>query len=58
MMLQNSFDGAIREKDSSKREGSGVGIQSVRHLAKRNGGDSRVSNANGVFCAKVMMRVQ
>ncbi len=58
--VENAFDGDIREKDgvfrSSKRKGNGVGIQSVRRTAEKNGGDSAFTYANGVFTAKIMLR--
>ena len=58
--IENTFDGEIREKDgifqSSKRRGSGVGIQSVRHIVEKNGGASTFTHQNGVFVAKVMLR--
>ncbi len=58
--VENTFDGKIRETDgvfrSSKRKGSGVGIQSVRRIAEKNGGDSSFQYDDGIFSAKVMLR--
>ena len=55
IQVENTFNGKIQEKNhifqSSKRTGSGVGIQSIRHIAEKNGGD-------GVFTAKIMLRIQ
>ena len=60
IQVENAFDGEIREKggvfQSSKRKGSGVGIQSVRRIAEKNGGASAFAHQGGVFSAKVMLR--
>lgn len=60
LSVENSFDGEIREKDgvllSSKRRGEGVGLQSVRHIAEKNGGYSRFHYSDGIFCANVILR--
>lgn len=60
--VENTYDGAIKEKNgvfqSSKRRGAGVGIQSVRRIAEKNGGYSRFSYKDGVFCANVMLRAE
>ena len=60
LSVENAFDGEIREKDgvflSSKRRGEGVGLQSVRHIAEKNGGYSRFHYGGGVFCANVILR--
>lgn len=60
LSVENAFDGAIKEKrgilQSSKRRGDGVGIQSVRRIAEKNGGYSRFSYENGIFTANVMLR--
>ena len=41
---------------SSKRKGNGVGIQSVRHIAEKNGGASTFTYRDNVFSAKIMLR--
>ncbi len=60
LTVENAFDGEIREKNgvfqSSKRRGEGIGIQSVRRIADKNGGYSRFSHEDGIFCANVMLR--
>ncbi len=60
IIVENTFDGIIREKNgkfqSSKRIGDGIGIQSVRQIAETNGGYSRFTYEDGVFCANVMLR--
>ena len=43
---------------SSKRNGNGIGIQSVRHIAEKSGGASTFAFQNGTFTAKVMLRGQ
>ena len=57
--VENTFDGEIKEKNgifsSSKRRGNGIGIQSVEHLAEKNGGASTFTHEDGVFSAKVML---
>ena len=59
IQVENAFDGDVREKNgvfqSSKRKGSGIGIQSVRHIAEKTGGASTFDYPNGVFTAKVML---
>lgn len=60
LSVENTFEGKIIEKDgtfqSSKRKGMGVGIQSVRHIAEKNGGYSRFFYEGGSFHANVMLR--
>lgn len=60
LTVENTYDGIIKEKDgiiqSSKRFGHGIGTQSVRHIAEKNGGYCRFAYDNGVFCANIMLR--
>lgn len=60
LSVENVFDGKIREKDgvfqSSKRQGDGVGLQAVCHIAEKNSGYSRFLYSEGVFCANVILR--
>ncbi len=60
LTVENAFDGKLKEKDgvfqSSKRKGEGIGIQSVRRIADKNGGYSRFSHEDGIFRANVMLR--
>ncbi len=60
ILIENAFDGEIRAKNgifrSSKRKGNGIGIQSVRRIAEKGGGDSTFTYNNGIFTAKVMLR--
>lgn len=60
LTIENTFDGDIREKDgvfqSSKRRGEGVGLQSVRHIAEKNGGYCRFHYQNDMFCVNVILR--
>ena len=62
LQVENAYDTQISEKNhifqSSKRRGNGVGVQSVRHIAKKNGGDSDFSYENGIFTANIMLRLQ
>ena len=43
---------------SSKRRCGGVGAQSVRRIAEKNGGACTFAHQDGVFSAKVMLRGQ
>lgn len=58
--VENAFDGQVKEKDgvfqSSKRRGGGIGIQSVRSIAEKNGGYSRFRYDGKRFRADVMLR--
>ena len=60
ILIENAFDGEVREKNgvfrSSKRKGNGIGIQSIRRIAEKGGGDSSFTYNNGIFTAKVMLR--
>ena len=57
--VENTFDGEVNEKNgvfrSSKRKGSGIGLQSVSHIAEKSGGASTFTHQNGIFSAKVML---
>ena len=57
--VENAFDGEVNEKNgvfrSSKRRENGIGIQSVTHIAEKNGGTSTFTYQNGTFSAKVML---
>lgn len=62
LTVENAFDGEIREKNgvlqSSKRRSAGLGTQSVRHIAERNGGYCRFLYGDGRFVANVMLRAE
>ena len=57
---ENAYDGEIRERNgvfqSRKRKGSGIGLQSVRHIAEQSGGASSFEYSDGIFRAKLMLR--
>ena len=61
LSVENAFEGDIMEKNgvfqSSKRCGDGVGLQSVRHIAEKNGGYCRFLYEDGVFRANVILRI-
>lgn len=61
IQVTNPFDGRIHEKNhvfqSSKRHGNGVGIQSVRRIAEKNGGASTFTYEDSIFSAKIMLRI-
>ncbi len=60
LTVENTFEGEIKRKkgvfQSTKREGDGIGIQSVCRIAEKNGGYSSFCYENGVFCADVILR--
>jgi len=60
--LDNSFDGALRQKDgvilSSKREGEGTGLSSVAAVAKKYGGAARFEAKDGIFQTSVYIRLE
>ena len=60
--VENSYDGIVtRKKDiflSSKREGEGIGISSVKAVAAKHGGKARFEAENDIFRATVYMTVQ
>lgn len=60
LSVENTYDGEIVEKggvlQSSKRRGEGVGLQSVRRIAEKNGGYCDFTYENGIFRADVMLR--
>ena len=60
MLVENACDMEVKETNgvfrSSKRKGNGVGIQSVRHIAEKNGGASTFTYRDNVFSAKIMLR--
>lgn len=62
IQVENSYDGKITEKNhifqSSKRKGNGIGIQSIRHICEKNGGNSHFVYENGIFTAQLMLRLK
>lgn len=60
LIVENPYSGQLIERDgvfqSTKRTGVGVGLQSVAHIAEKNGGYCRFLYGNGVFTANVMLR--
>lgn len=60
MQVTNTFDGTVEESGgaflSSKRKGKGVGLQSVRRIAAKNGGTCSFQYDGGVFIAKAILR--
>lgn len=60
LQVENAYDGVIKERNgvfqSSKRKGDGIGLQSVRHIAEGSGGACTFTHADGVFCARIMLR--
>lgn len=60
LTVENAFDDIIKEKEgllqSSKHTGSGIGTQSVRRIAEKNGGYCHFTYENGVFHANIMLR--
>lgn len=60
LTVENAYGGPLEERcgvlQSSKRPGEGVGLQSVAHIAEKNGGYCRFFHEGGVFTANVMLR--
>lgn len=58
--VENAYSGELMEREggllSTKRTGEGVGLQSVAHIAEKNGGYCRFLHEGGVFTANVMLR--
>lgn len=60
LSVENNYDGEVNEKNgvflSSKRQGEGIGLQAVRHIAEKNGGYCRFLYGDGIFRANVILR--
>lgn len=60
LTVENAYSGTLEERggvlQSTKRPGDGVGLQSVAHIAEKNGGYCRFLHGGGVFTANVMLR--
>ena len=60
IQVENAFDGKIQETNgifrSAKRPADGIGIQSIRRIAEKNGGDCSFTHEAGVFTARIMLR--
>ena len=60
LTVENAYTGKLLEQNgvlqSSKRKGEGMGLQSVIHIAEKNGGYCRFLYGNNVFTANVMLR--
>lgn len=60
--IDNSTGGGVRKEGglflSSKRKGAGIGIVSVRAVAKKYNGDARFETKDGVFQVSVVMSSQ
>lgn len=60
--VDNTFEGELRQEPngallSTKRGGSGLGLESVRHIAARYGGMLRTECRDGMFCASVLLKL-
>lgn len=60
LTVENAYSGELLERNgtlqSTKRRSGGVGLQSVAHIAEKNGGYCRFLHEGGVFTANVMLR--
>ena len=58
--VENTFDHIPKEKNgifqSSKHSGNGIGIESVRRIAEKDGGYCQFVHSDGLFSANVMLR--
>lgn len=61
LTLDNPFSGDIEtDKEaflSSKHEGNGIGIESVRNIANHYNGIAKFETKNGMFCASVVLNL-
>ncbi len=59
--VENSYDGIILRKGdaflSSKRDGEGIGVSSIKAVAAKHGGGTRFETGDGVFKANVYLRI-
>lgn len=60
LTVENAYSGELLERDgvlqSTKRRGEGVGLQSVAHIAEKNGGYCRFLHDGSVFTANIILR--
>ena len=59
--MDNSYGGSVREENgqfySSKRESFGIGLSSVRAVARKYGGEARFEYDGAVFSSSVYMKI-
>lgn len=62
IQIENNYEGNIFKSvhgfQSSKRNGVGIGTQSIRRIAEKNGGSCKFSHENGLFTAKILLRCE
>ncbi|MEG2144790.1 MAG: ATP-binding protein, partial [Oscillospiraceae bacterium] len=62
MCFSNSYSGEIHREEknffSTKHAGVGIGISSVMAIAKRHGGDVKITTENNIFKAYVMLNLE
>jgi sensor histidine kinase YesM len=60
--IDNSFDGILNQNNntyqSRKHNGEGIGISSVKAVARKYGGDAKFESKANVFQASVILRVK
>lgn len=60
LTVENLYSGELVQRNnvlqSTKPGGAGIGLQSVAHIAEKNGGYCRFVYGDGVFTANVMLR--
>lgn len=60
LTVENRYSGELVQQNnvlrSTKPGGAGIGLQSVAHIAEKNGGYCRFVYGDGVFTANVMLR--
>lgn len=61
LIVENSYNGSYCEHDgifsSSKREGSGIGLASVRALAKKYNGCVKIVPSQNLFCVNLFLNL-
>lgn len=60
--VDNTFDGTLKQDSkgvllTTKQGGSGLGLESVRHIAARYGGILHTECRDGMFCASVLLHL-
>ncbi|MEG2711344.1 MAG: GHKL domain-containing protein, partial [Clostridia bacterium] len=59
LSVENSYSGALDLRDgvyySTKHEGEGIGLSSVRGIIEHSGGSFQITAEKGIFTADVLM---
>jgi len=62
VIIDNSFDGELKRKGdsfvSSKEDGGGIGVSSVKSIVKKYDGEARFTAKDNIFQASIMMHLK